>query len=253
MAVQFRYFFGGETMVRTAASLSRSEYARRGFFELVTVVALVVPMLLIAEWLIVKTDARAVNRFRVAAAVQVLLVLVIAGSAWQRMALYRNVFGLTELRVYTTAFMLWLAVILIWLSVTVLAGHRERFFAGAAISAYAALFILHAINPDALIVRTNAGRAAVGDRPLDTTYATRLSTDATPALITALPALGTDGPCAARTILDADAHRPASWTSWNWSRSRAHAAVAEHRQELVQQAMRCNRHAPARATRVMTD
>ena len=57
VAVQFRYLFGGEAMVG-AASLTRAEYARRGFFELATVVALVVPMLLVAEWIIDKRDAR---------------------------------------------------------------------------------------------------------------------------------------------------------------------------------------------------
>lgn len=244
VAVQFRYLFGGEAVVGTAATLTRSEYARRGFFELATVVALVVPMLLFAEWIIDKRDARAVVRFRLAAGVQVLLVLVIAASAWHRMALYRDAFGLTELRVYTAAFMLWLAFVLIWLAVTVLVGHRQRFFLGAVASSIAALLALHAINPDALIVRTNAGRAATGARPLDTTYATTLSADATPALLATFDRLGDGRPCAAKTLLARDATRPRSWRTWNWSRWRAHVEIERRRQDLQRYAMSC---APPRA------
>src|SRR5205823_3431807 len=45
--VQFRYFFGGANLVETSATLTYSEYARRGFFELVYVAALVLPTLLV--------------------------------------------------------------------------------------------------------------------------------------------------------------------------------------------------------------
>jgi hypothetical protein len=239
VAVQFRYLFGGSAAIGTASSLTHSEYARRGFFELVTVVALVVPMLLAAEWIIDKRDARTVARFRIAAVVQVLLVLMIAGSAWHRMALYRDAFGLTELRLYTTAFMLWLAFILLYLAATVLTGQRQRFFVGATASAVAALLAVHAVNPDALIVRTNAGRAVTGERALDTTYATTLGADATPALLANLERLGPDRACAAKTLLHRDAKRPRSWRTWNWSRWRAHLEIEERRPELQRYAASC--------------
>ena len=45
VVLQFPYFFGG------ASALGYAEYARRGFFELVTVAALVLPVLLAAHWL----------------------------------------------------------------------------------------------------------------------------------------------------------------------------------------------------------
>ena len=46
VAVQFRYLFGGAELVRGADGLSYAEYARRGFFELVAVAALSLPLLL---------------------------------------------------------------------------------------------------------------------------------------------------------------------------------------------------------------
>ncbi|HEX8155079.1 MAG TPA: DUF4173 domain-containing protein, partial [Thermoanaerobaculia bacterium] len=206
VAVQFRYLFGGASTVMVVPGLTRADYARRGFFELVLVVALVIPMLLVAEWILDKDKPRAANAFRVAAGLQVLLVLVIALSAWRRMALYREAFGLSEQRFYTSAFIIWLAIVLVWLAVTVLAGHRERFFLGMAASGMATLLILHALNPGALVVRTNASRAIAGARALDALYVTTLSADATPAILANLRAMPAPlRPCVARSLLERDA------------------------------------------------
>lgn len=236
--VQFRYLFGD--VVRVLPGLTRAEYARRGFFELVWVVLLVVGLLLVFEWIVDKTNERALRAFRIAALVQVALVLVIAMSAWHRMALYRAEFGLTEARVYTTAFMLWLVAVLVWLSLTVLAGRRERFFLGATVTGFLTLFVLHAINADALIVRTNATRATTGQRPFDAMYAVTLSSDATATTIASLPAMDpARRACAAQRLLERDARRPVSWRTWNWSRRRAHAAVEANREMLSREAVGC--------------
>ena len=69
--------------------------------------------------------------FRGLAALQVALVFIIAASAFHRMKLYRDEYGLTQLRFYTTAFMIWLAVLLFWFVCTVLTGRRQRFAIGA--------------------------------------------------------------------------------------------------------------------------
>src|SRR6266498_689039 len=48
VVVQFQYFFGGAARIQAVAGLTYAEYARRGFFELVGVAALVLPLLLAA-------------------------------------------------------------------------------------------------------------------------------------------------------------------------------------------------------------
>lgn len=202
--VQFRYFFGGSETLRIG-NLTYSDYARRGFFELAWVVALVVPMLLIAEWLV---DKQHIRTFRVLAAIQIVLVLVIAASAYRRMQLYRDAFGLTRLRFFTTAFMIWLAILLVWLAVTVLTGRRHRFAIGALATALATVVILHAVNPDAVIVRTNLARA--GERPFDAAYVRSLSDDAAEELVR-----GGYGHIVALR------NRPRGWRTWNVSRARA--------------------------------
>jgi Domain of unknown function (DUF4173) len=208
VALQFRYFFG-------AAPSNLSDYARRGFFELVWVIALVVPMLLLLEWLVDKE--RGLGMFRVMAVAQVALVFAIAFSAYHRMALYRDEFGLTRLRFYTTAFMLWVAVLLVWLVLTVLTGHRERFAIGVLTTAVIAVAILHAINPDALIVRTNLARAETGRRSLDERYTTSLSADAAGVIL--------DNPAFPQHVALQYAQQmkreTIGWRTWNLSRARA--------------------------------
>src|SRR4029450_7185907 len=108
VVVQFQYFFGGAARIQAVAGLTYAEYARRGFFELVGVAALVLPLLLAAHWLLRKEKARDEIVFRVLAGAQIALLFVMMVSAFQRMRLYQREYGLTELRVYTTVFMGWL-------------------------------------------------------------------------------------------------------------------------------------------------
>ena len=239
VAVQFRYLFGGAALIRLDSKLTYAEYARSGFFELVTVAAIVVPLLLWSEWLIDKNVPRALAAFRTLAALQVVLVFVIIVSAMKRMRLYTDQYGMTELRIYTTAFMIWLGVLLLWFALTVLRGNRQRFLIGALASGLVLVIALHALNPDDLIARTNLARAASGLRGLDTSYALSLSSDATPALISALNALPAEGPCIAKRLLDRDARFEADPRTWNTSRAQAHAIVNAHAAELNQWAAIC--------------
>jgi hypothetical protein len=158
--VQVRYLFGGATWVQATAGLSYAEYARRGFFELVAVTALVLPLLLVSHWLS-ETDPRARRVFSALAGAQVLLVLVMLASALERMRLYRGEYGLTQLRLYTTAFMIWLGALLVWFALTVLPGRRGAFAPGALASVLVAVAALHAFDPDRRILETNRDHVMV--------------------------------------------------------------------------------------------
>jgi hypothetical protein len=185
--VQFRYLFGGAPVIEASPDLTYAQYARRGFFELVAVAALVLPLLLTADWLLRASPGQR-RAFRLLEATLILLLFVVMASAVQRMRLYTEEFGLTELRIYTTTFMGWLAIVFVWFLATVLRGRRERFTFGALVAAFAALAILNVANPDALIVRTNMQRAAAGLR-FDAHYLRQLSADGIPTLVELLPTL----------------------------------------------------------------
>ena len=217
--VQLRYLFGGGSVVEARTGLTYAEYARHGFFELVTVAVLVLPLLLFADWVRRRDEARSDRVFKLLAGALILLLFVVMASALQRMRLYQREYGLTELRVYVTGCMLWLAVVFVWTAFTVLRGRRDLFAVGALVSGFAAILAVNVLNPDALIARTNL------DRPnLDLPYLMRLSDDATPELVKALPALDPRQ----REQLEAELasrRRDQDWRNWNWSRHRAQQAL----------------------------
>jgi len=223
--VQFRYFFGGGERVQTVAGLTYSEYARRGFFELVAVAALALPVLLAADWVAKKQSRQDEILFRSMAAILIGLLFVIMISAVQRMFLYLREYGQTELRTYTTAFMAWLALLFLWFAATVLRGRRDRFAFGAMMAGFAIIGILHVANPDAMIVRTNAGRAACG-RTFDVAYNTSLSADSVPELVKDIGLLRSEDQArVARSLLDHWSSPTGDWRTWNSDRSAAVHAV----------------------------
>jgi hypothetical protein len=222
---QFKYLFGGEGAIVSSPGLTVAQFARRGFFELTFVAALCLPLLLAGDWLISR-DRRVVLSFRLLAGFQLLLLFVMMASAVERMLLYQRHFGLTELRVYTTAFMAWLGIVFVWFWWTVLRGRRERFAFGALVSGLAVIAGLSLLNPDDLIARVNISRAQEGGT-LDTAYLVTLSDDAVPALVASLPRLKPDEQrIITEHLLRREARRSGDWRSWNSSRQRAHELIA---------------------------
>jgi hypothetical protein len=225
-AIQAEYLFGGtETLLRTTG-LTVAEYARRGFFELVTVATLVLGLLLMGNAVIDPADRPAVRGVRVLSAILIALVAVVMASALARMQLYVRSFGLSEDRIYATAFMLWVGAALAWFAITVLRGLASRFAYGAVIAGFVTLLTLGALDPHALIVRTNVSRVVPG-YDLDTTYLSRLSADAIPAIVAAWPALAEEERCALwRGPLRRWSETPEEdWRTWNLSRRRAAGAA----------------------------
>ncbi len=235
--VQFRYFFGGAEWVLVSDGLTYADYARRGFFELVTVAALVLPVLLLGHWLLRPDHAGVQRLFRVLAGALLALLYLMMASALHRMWLYQSAYGLTELRLYVTAFMVWLALVFQWFIATVLRARREQFVFGALVSGLAVLALLHALSPDALIARVNIGRVEAG-QPLDSGYLVTLGADAVPVLVDALPALPVpERRLLAQQMLDRwDQVAPPDWRAWNWGQYRAWRALQEHRSALLEAA-----------------
>ncbi|MCC7367721.1 MAG: DUF4173 domain-containing protein [Chloroflexi bacterium] len=231
--VQFRYLFGGAALVEVSPTLTFSEYARRGFFELVTVAALLLGIMLFLDWLARLDTPVHTLVYRVLAGLLVALLAVVIVSALQRMRLYTLELGLTELRLYTTAFMLWIAAGAVWFLATVLRDHRQRFLFGASMAGLGVALILNLINPDDLIVRTNAARHDAPAR-FDGSYTLGLSSDATPALLDVLDAVPAQQRdlIARRLIARWRAAQNQDWRSWNYGRWRAWTLTAANEERL---------------------
>jgi len=226
VALQITYLFGGEAYAKSTVGLTFAQYYRRGFFELVAVAALVLLLQLSLHWLLRKEDPRHERWFRIIACIQIGLVAVIMLSAVQRLFVYITGYGLTELRLYTTAFLSWIGIVFAWYTATVLRGRRESFASGAVASAFAVALVLNIINPDAIIVRTNLDRVS-SDGTFDASYATTLSADAVPTLVDAIPLLGFhDRSDVAREILRTrDSLNSPDLGAWSLSRWLARNAI----------------------------
>lgn len=223
---QFPQLFGGLRHLLETANLTAAQYARRGFFQLATASTLVLPVLLYGHWLLRRDTSTAERVFRPLSVSLIAMLFLIMASALQRMRLYTASFGLTELRFYVTAFMLCLAVLFVWFGLSVLRGRRDLFVAGAFVVGFSSLMLLHAVNPDGIIARTNLSRVETRIA-IDPAYLSSLSADAVPALVRALPAMRDERLAeSVRTIIlrHANPAGTADWQSWNWSRMEAAAA-----------------------------
>jgi hypothetical protein len=227
--IQIRYFFGGADRVQHIAGLTYSEYARSGFFELVWVVALVLTLLLVVHWLLPNTRPIAARVFAVLGGIQIALVLVVLVSAILRMRLYQAEYGQTQLRLYTTAFMLWLGGLLVGFVATVFRARRAAFAQWTAASAVVVILALHAANPEVQIVEANR-RAPHG---FDVSYARHLSADAAPSLVAVARELrGEPQRQLAQHLVDRWATPDPDWRRWSLARWRAHRWVGDAEADL---------------------
>jgi hypothetical protein len=191
MFAQLGWLFGGESFLRQRTGLTVAAYARTGFFQLVWVVLLVVPLLL-ATRAALNDDPAVTRRHTLLAAPIVALVGTIVLSAASRLRLYVNYYGLTTDRLYALVFMAWLGLVVVWLAITVLRGKGRPFVAGAALSGLVTLAGLNVANPDGIVARVNTSRSVTTlrvtevrpgitrDEPsIDLLYLATLSGDAT--------------------------------------------------------------------------
>ena len=191
-----------------------SSNAREGFFQLVTVAFLVLNLLLLFDWLTLPEDRRRSPAFDRLAIVLIVLTGVVMVSAMNRMRLYVTSFGFTELRFYSSVFMIWLAFVLAWFIATVLRNRHASFALGLVASGLVFIIGLNVANPDALIVNLNWDRELRGDTFAEA-YTADLSVDSLMALI-------------AIRESDPDARWCAIERRLTWSRAQLDAYWEEH-------------------------
>lgn len=206
LAVQAEVLLGGDDHVLRSAGVTYASYARQGFGQLLAVTALVLAVVAAA----VRWAPRAA---RPALASLCALALVVDASAFARLQLYGEAYGLTRLRITATTVTLGLAVVLV---LVLVAGVRPGAWLphGVALTVGAALLLLTAADPDARIAQSGVARGAQAD----VAYLSGLSADAAPVL-DRLPEPARS--CALRDTGARVASAPADLLSANLSRARA--------------------------------
>lgn len=232
LVIQARYLFGGAEHLLAIAGLTAAEYARSGFFELMFVAALALPVLLVSHELLRK-DARTLRAYRWLAGALAVQVGAMLFSAGARMRLYVSGFGLTEDRLYASAVMVWLATVFAAFFLTVLRGRAERLGGAALVTGWLTLGALNAANPDVLIARVNVARMEQG-RNVDGDHLGSLGAGAVPLALAALPRMSAHDQCmlAHRLVRRWGDGEGKGWRDWNKARSEARTLVRARRAEL---------------------
>ncbi len=101
--IQLTYLFGGEGNI-VSKGLTYAEYARKGFFELITVAIISFLLLLTTEKYTAKKDTEHTLMFKLLSSALILQVILIMVSAYKRLLLYEEAYGLTTLRLYSHIF-----------------------------------------------------------------------------------------------------------------------------------------------------
>lgn len=230
--VQFRYFFGGETNIGVEG-YTYSQYARRGFNELVLVAFFSLLLLVVLSIVTARQNVEQRRTYSILNVAVVALVMVILVSAYQRIALAIGWHGYSRLRLYPRIFLIWLGLLLITVAILEIF-EREHYFALAAIVAAMGFAVSIALfNVDAAIVKFNVYRSWHG-KNLNVPHLASLSADAVPAL--AEQFLSSELPTSTHEGLGAilacykyseDApHIPQyDWRSFNYSSWQAHIAL----------------------------
>jgi len=200
VVIQIRYLFGGNANINLTG-YTYSEYARKGFGELVAVAVLSLGLYLVLSTVTKRETKGAQVAFGVLSVLLMANVLVILASSLQRLMLYENAYGFSELRTYTHVFIFWLAGLILAAIVLELIKRRGHF--GLALLVFVVGFTatLGIMNVDGYIVRQNVQSAQAG-KELDGNYINGLSNDAVPALVDEF--LKTGQPKAIKDVLGAE-------------------------------------------------
>jgi Domain of unknown function (DUF4173) len=232
VVLQLAYLFGGlDTLA--AAGMTYSDYARRGYFELVAAAALSGGILVALEYLAVRS-----RPYLALATVLVGLTLLVLASAALRLQLYQDAYGWTELRLYVAVSIVAMAVTLATLAVFLLSDRTRWLGHAMAVIGVVSLIGLNLIAPPAFVAERNLQRVIDpslvppdGEATLDADYLAVLPDDAIPTIVAALPRLPTDDADRLRGLLlqrrDALQRDPAlaSPFAWNLGRERAKEAL----------------------------
>lgn len=182
VVIQFAYLFGGQENI--AEGLTYSNYARRGFFELVAVAMMVLGMILYLDHITLRKASGQNIIFRVLSIVIVGLTLVMLVSAWRRLELYELAYGFTYLRVLPHVFMVWLGILLGFAILHLFRVRQNIFALGLLLSCIGYCATLNIMNIDQYIAERNIQAYLNNENvdELDICYLRTLSVDAQPAM-----------------------------------------------------------------------
>ncbi len=187
--IQVRYFFGGSANI-SETGYTYAEYARKGFGELVAVAVISLGLYLCLNTVTKIEHKSAKIGFTLLSELLMALVLVILTSSFQRLWLYEDAYGFSQLRTYTHVFIFILAGLIVVTMLLELFNKRGHFALAlllAMVSFGAALAIM---NVSGFVATKNIARAEAGEE-LDVPHLASLKADAVSVMFEKFNAAGT--------------------------------------------------------------
>lgn len=152
---QMAYFFSAFSgFLPEDYSFTVSSYARRGFFEMCVIAAINFVLIFVCRLFSERIDGKICAATKVLCTFIGFFTLVIIATALSKMFLYIKSFGMTEKRITTSAFMIFLGVTFIALMIKVFVS-KIRVFRVALISAATVLTVLGIFNINTVIADYN--------------------------------------------------------------------------------------------------
>ena len=173
---QANYFLSA-FLDRLPANYSYAEYARRGFFELFAIELINAGVIFVINFFSKKSGEEKPRALKFYTVMISVFTLLITATAISKMVLYIQNYGLTQLRVYTTWFMILTALIFIYV---IIRQFKSDFsFIRASAVTFTLMFALLCFSrPDSLIARYNMEYCADQLTFHDIIEMTNLSSDA---------------------------------------------------------------------------
>ncbi|MBN2100909.1 DUF4173 domain-containing protein [Candidatus Dojkabacteria bacterium] len=184
VVIQFVYLFGGsDNVIGDKANFTYAEYARKGFWELLTVSVLTYFILLVLTFK-VKVEGVVQKAFYYANyIVLAACVLVITYSSHTRLSLYEEVYGFTTLRLFVH-FVTWcIGLQYLFLLVSPMFKNAQRFVSvTSSILLFITYCVLVIVPGDYIVARLNLERYE-DEGKIDLTYMLTLSDEAVPVIV----------------------------------------------------------------------
>jgi len=181
IAIQFKYLFSGGNL---PYGLTYSEYARRGFFELVFLSVLNIGLILLTSYLLRDKIYEDKNKWAFFTRLMLIYLCLVTGvllvSSYYRMSLYDGAYGFTRLRVLVYIFLFYEALGLA-ATLTYIIRHNFNIFAVYAVLGLTFYLTLNLVRIDEIIAKRNVDMYFRGQaEEIDIDYLLTLSRDALP-------------------------------------------------------------------------
>lgn len=182
--IQFFYLFGGKTYIWGIEEyITYSEYARKGFGELIAVSIISFLLIYGIDKFGKRENFFQKRNFKILSGILIFELFIIMASAFKRLSLYVDGYGFTFERLMAFIFLFWLFSVFLIFLYKIFSEQRETYFIYSLFWLTILFLIgLNIFNPDAFIVKKNIERR-VQEKQLDIQYFNQLSDDAIPEIV----------------------------------------------------------------------